>query len=129
MLALARGWRLNSKAWHRYWRACFGTEFTPQLTPYADPLFPSFFACFPGFTPDDTAPMEREFARLAKFMGWSGSVAAVYRGQAYGAEFGRTYGGDANASRLERWQALCAEVRISPVPQSITQCRKVCGPV
>jgi len=104
MLALARGWRLNSKTWRRHWHACFGVEFTPELNPYVDPLFPSFFACFPGFQPDDTAPIEQEFARLAKFMGWSGCVAAVYRGQAYGAEFGRAYGRDANASRLERWQ-------------------------
>ncbi|KAF2495153.1 hypothetical protein BU16DRAFT_461387 [Lophium mytilinum] len=61
LLGLKRGWRLNSKAWRRNWRACFGYE---------------------------------------------------------------AYGGDAALSKLESWQALCSEVSIEPIPQSITQCRK-----
>lgn len=40
-----------------------------------------------------------------------------------GAEFASNYGSDARVT--ERWQELCQDCGINPVPPSINQCKKV----
>jgi len=129
-LATQRHWKPGSKLWRRHWRACFGIDFQPHdiSDDIADGGAPAgFFDAFTtsGFTPDPTASIAAEFARLAAHMGW-GKQSREYREQrlrAYGAEFERHYGAD--ASRLENWQRLCGEVGVEGVPGSITQCKKV----
>ncbi|KAF2807814.1 uncharacterized protein BDZ99DRAFT_391589 [Mytilinidion resinicola] len=120
-LGFKRGWRLNSKTWRRNWRACFGNEYRPELNPYADSFF-AFFACFPGFKANATAPMAAEFDRLASYMAWTKQEAAIYRTQAWNTEFERAYGTD--ASKLEGWKALCEKCSIEPAPQSVKKCKK-----
>lgn len=74
--------------------------------------------------PDASAGVGDEFIRLASFMVWKpeGHEYRVYRAQALREQFARHYGHD--AGKLEGWQSLCEEVRISVVPNSITQCKK-----
>ena len=48
------------------------------------------------------------------------------RARRVGVEFASHYGSDARVT--ERWQALCRDCGINPVPPSITQCKKVQPP-
>jgi hypothetical protein len=84
-----------------------------------------YFAQFPGFVPNPAAKFNHEFKRLAKFRQWKtgGKRWKQERAKAINMEFARHYG--ANASKLQGWQSLCAEVGIVPVPPSITKCKEV----
>ncbi|KAF2102342.1 hypothetical protein NA57DRAFT_73775 [Rhizodiscina lignyota] len=84
----------------------------------------SYFSHFPGFVPDPTTSFNDEFARLAQHQGWErrSNTWRQERGRAIQSEFSTQYG--ASAEKLAGWQALCNEVGIDPLPQSITQCRK-----
>lgn len=85
----------------------------------------SYFESFADFHPAPHAPLQQEFARLAELRGWQvGSKA--YRKQykrCMFVEFVSHYG--SSTEKLEGWQALCREVRMKVVPDTITQCRKV----
>ncbi|KAH0559522.1 hypothetical protein GP486_003961 [Trichoglossum hirsutum] len=77
-----------------------------------------------GFAPDPTAPLVVEFKRLARSQGW-GKDSNQYKEQravCYVAEFEAHYGN--KSERLEGWQSLCREVHITPVPTSISKCKK-----
>ncbi|KAI9720667.1 MAG: hypothetical protein M1812_002847 [Candelaria pacifica] len=78
----------------------------------------------PSFTPDPTAGLADEFARLALFHGWKPQDKRYHKERAkfYTEGFNTAWGTD--ASKLSIWQALCQEVRIEPVPESITKCKK-----
>ena len=45
------------------------------------------------------------------------------RAKVIGPEFSSYYGSDAGV--LEKWQALCQDCGVNPVPPSVTQCKKV----
>ncbi|KAI9701769.1 MAG: hypothetical protein M1836_001112 [Candelina mexicana] len=83
-----------------------------------------FLAAFVDFTPDPTAALADEFERLAVHNGWdrTDDEYRENRGRFYASEFDEHWGTD--ATKLQNWQALCAEVKIEPVPQTITKCRK-----
>jgi hypothetical protein len=78
-----------------------------------------------GFTPDPTAPLASEFARLAQSQGWRPDSKKYRKERAlcFAAEFEAHYGN--KSERLEGWQSLCQEVDINPIPSSITKCKKV----
>lgn len=84
-----------------------------------------YWARFPGFIHDPSAPLSEEFERLSTYMGWSKKSKKQQKRQAecYSIEFETHFG--TNANNLEAWQDLCLEVGIEPIPTSITQCKKV----
>jgi hypothetical protein len=87
-----------------------------------------FFAAYPSFNYDPTAPMTREFKRMCKFFGWSDDRrdkrdardefrAAMVR------DFNSFYGSDVHD--ILAWHKLCRAVGICPLPEDIRECRKV----
>ncbi|KAH6616545.1 hypothetical protein C7974DRAFT_401976 [Boeremia exigua] len=62
------------------------------------------------------------FNRLAIKEGWSKAQRKKRRHEAIADEIDAIYGTD--NSKLEKWQELCRDVQIGPVPLSITKCRK-----
>ncbi|KIM27370.1 hypothetical protein M408DRAFT_330076 [Serendipita vermifera MAFF 305830] len=91
---------------------------------------PSYWSKFPDFDHNESALVETEFERLAQEQGWiedntKKKKSKRYRkewGECLESEFTQHYG---DSSRLEGWQALCSEVGIEDVPQSIKGCKKV----
>ncbi|KAK0515346.1 hypothetical protein JMJ35_002725 [Cladonia borealis] len=81
---------------------------------------------FPGFQGDPRRPLNEEFARLASFKQWRiGSK--VYKREHtkfLRAELDLHLGVIEQCRKLEDWQVLCQELRVSPIPASITQCKK-----
>ncbi|KAF2633688.1 hypothetical protein BU25DRAFT_416862 [Macroventuria anomochaeta] len=67
------------------------------------------------------------FNRLAIKEGWSKTQRKKRRHEAIAGEIEAIYGAD--TTKLEKWQELCRDVRIEPVPQSITKCKKALGSV
>lgn len=84
-----------------------------------------YFDRHTNFAQNPEADLSAEFARLAIAKGWSKKQQKAHKAEAIEAEFGRLYG--TSYDKLESWQDLCREVGIDPVPQSITQCKKVCS--
>ena len=82
---------------------------------------------FPDFQRDPRRPLNEEFASLASFKKWRiGSK--VYRREQIrflNAEFDLHLGMVEQGRKLVDWQALCQELRVNPIPGSITQCKKV----
>lgn len=87
----------------------------------------AYFNRFPGFEPDPRRPLDEEFQRLAKFQRWAKKSKryASERGHFLLAEFDQHLGVTERSTKLEDWQALCRELRVTPVPESIRQCKKV----
>ena len=85
----------------------------------------NFWLQFEGFTPNPKAGLWSEFHRLAQQQNWvpKSLVWFAAREDAYLAELESHYGND--WSKLDKWQALCSEVGVTPVPQSITKCKAV----
>ena len=85
----------------------------------------SFFAQYPQFNHDATAPLVAEFERLRLQRGWKmgGKKYRQSRQSCFVQEFDYYYG-NGGSDRLAGWQALCDDVGISPVPLSIRQCKK-----
>lgn len=65
------------------------------------------------------------FNRLAIKEGLSKRQRKERRNEVIAAEMDAAYGTD--VTKLEKWQELCRDVRIEPVPGSITGCKKVRG--
>jgi hypothetical protein len=79
---------------------------------------------FPNFTHNSHAPLLAEFSRLANLRGWAPGSKKYHKehGRCLLSEFTFHYGD--NEERLAGWQALCYEVKMRTVPDTITQCRK-----
>ncbi|KAI9870699.1 MAG: hypothetical protein M1830_003907 [Pleopsidium flavum] len=84
----------------------------------------ALFASFANFEPDPTALLTEEFSRLAVARHWQPGSKKYRTNQrrCFIEEFQTHWGTD--TSSLEIWQALSAEVGITPAPSSITQCKK-----
>ena len=91
----------------------------------------AYFNRFPNFAPDRQATVMENFKQLAESRGW------VEKGKKYSKEkkdylvaMADTYVGSIErggaAERLAGLQGLCRELRVSYIPTSITQCKKVC---
>lgn len=64
------------------------------------------------------------FNRLAIKEGWSKTQRKKRRHEAIAGEVDAIYGTD--TTKLEKWQELCRDVKIEPIPGSVTKCKKVC---
>lgn len=93
----------------------------------ADPIA-LYFAAHPGFVYNPTAAFYAEFDRLIDFLGYSrkGKPFKQERGRftdAFVSYVNNDYG--LGRGNLAHWQQLCQVCSIDPLPNSITQCRKV----
>ncbi|KAL6714587.1 hypothetical protein ACLMJK_008012 [Lecanora helva] len=85
----------------------------------------SYFARFPNFIPDARLSLLVEFDRLATFQGW------IENGWKYGKErrlfllahYNEHLGGVEQSKYLRDWQALCTELGVKPMPESINKCK------
>ncbi|KAF1947868.1 hypothetical protein EJ02DRAFT_417355 [Clathrospora elynae] len=87
----------------------------------------NYFAKFNSFVANPEAGFIAEFKRLAIHENWSEKQKKVRRADAVEYEIARHYGTD--KTKLEKWQELCGEVKIEPVPLSITKCKKALASV
>ena len=83
-----------------------------------------FFSSYPAFDHDPTASLLGEFQRLSLQEGWNqkGKKYRQSRQKCLAQEFEDHYGHASN--KLDRWQELCADVGISPIPPSITNVKR-----
>lgn len=85
----------------------------------------SFFANFPDFEHDASAPISGEFARLAHQRHWKKNSKTWKKqwkrciSNEYEIQLGRTLTG------LQNWASLCEEMDLEGPFTSITQCKKV----
>jgi hypothetical protein len=87
----------------------------------------TFWTAFsPDFTRNPQLNYSEEFKRLAVHRRWKVGGARYRKAwvRCCEEEFGVQYGRDER--RLDGWRALCADVGIEDIPNSITQCKKVC---
>jgi hypothetical protein len=85
-----------------------------------------FFAQFHDFDFNPQSGISKEFRRLAKQRKWGDKRRRQERSKfqdAIAEEFNGVYGTDVDD--LPSWHRLCREIRLTPLPQSITDCRKV----
>ncbi|KAJ7737824.1 hypothetical protein DFH07DRAFT_93532 [Mycena maculata] len=112
----------------------------PKSEPKPQTHLEKFFARYPRFTYDPTAPVSAQYDALCRVygffrpkteQGYTGMVKpedrerkAAYAGfqQAMAATFGDVYGTDVND--LGNWQSLCQVLEIHPVPQRLRECRE-----
>ena len=88
-----------------------------------------FFTSFPHFDYNPTAIPSDEWQRLRRRYGWGrddpdGDDAWERYRTALVQEFNSWYGSNNNS--LQSWQALCAVLKVSPLPTSTVACRQVC---
>jgi hypothetical protein len=88
-----------------------------------------FFSSYPYFTLNEDAPPTREFLRLKRLNRWEDgdeeyTEARERFADALAEDFNATYGTDTN--NIDHWHTLCRVLRIDPVPEDISACRKVC---
>ncbi|KAM6502997.1 hypothetical protein JOM56_002974 [Amanita muscaria] len=91
----------------------------------------AFFAEYPDFEYNATAPVWKEFNRLTRYMGWNprpgedpeyGEARSAFAA-ALGQQFSTFYGSDVND--INAWQALCTALGVEPIPDSLGKCRKL----
>jgi len=90
------------------------------------------FSSYSYFTLNQDAPPTREFLRLKRLNHWENGdeeyIEARERfADALAEDFNATYGTDIN--NIDHWHTLCRVLRIDPIPEEISACRKVCEPL
>ncbi|KAJ4382304.1 hypothetical protein N0V86_002638 [Didymella sp. IMI 355093] len=80
-----------------------------------------------GIEVDPKDNFDSLFNRLAIKEGWSKSQRKKRRHEAIAGEVDAIYGTD--TTKLAKWQELCRDVKIEPVPGSISKCRKALSKV
>lgn len=83
-----------------------------------------YFAAYPTFTPDPHIPILGNFKRLARAQGWDKNRCKNER-QIYLIHQYDIHLGSISTGKLQKWQGLCQELGVDPIPTSITQCKKV----
>jgi hypothetical protein len=83
------------------------------------------FSSFSNFVYDPHANLKSNFNRLATARKWGNKLRCAQWAECQVALFDTLYGTD--PAKLEIWQALCREVRITEPPNSIRECKKVNG--
>ncbi|GFP57733.1 hypothetical protein TASIC1_0009007000 [Trichoderma asperellum] len=91
-----------------------------------------FFAIYPQFEYDPQEKSWTAYNRLVDFFGWKTNSKKERKARdkfkkALVGRFGQLYGTDEN--KLEVLQDLCRKVGISPVPSTITTCKKAISKV
>jgi len=87
-----------------------------------------YFTRFQDFEEDPQASLLTEFSRLALDQGWDNRTRAEERRSCLIAQLNVHVGSTGTGGQrdqLARLQRLCEELRVSPIPTSITQCKKV----
>jgi len=117
-LAKIRNWKQgsNSRIFEKAWSQCFGSEV--PVGHNIDGMESRVGAQY-GTDNEDFLSMLRSLQSL-DLEGGTNKKARVRRA---GTEFASHYGSDARVT--ERWQALCQDCGVNPVPSSINQCKKV----
>ena len=87
-----------------------------------------FFAQYPEFGFDQSAPIWSEFERMRAEFGWDADDYEMRDARrkfksAMGQEFNDIYGTD--ETEIEPWQHLCRISYINPIPSTLEDCRKV----
>lgn len=77
-----------------------------------------------GITSGPNDDFNSLFNRLVIREGLSKTQRRKRRHEAIAGEINAIYGTD--ATKLEKWQELCRDVKIEPIPLSINKCKKVC---
>lgn len=115
-LAKIRKWKQgsNSRIFDKAWNQCFGSE-----VPVGHNIdeMESRVGTQYGTDDEDFSSMLRSLQNLDLEGGTKAKI------QRAGTEFASHYGSDARVT--ERWQALCQDCGVNPVPSSIKQCKKV----
>lgn len=87
-----------------------------------------YFAAYPTFTPDPHTSLLGNFKRLARAQGWDKDRRKNER-QIYLTHQYDIHLGSISTGKLQKWQGLCQELGVDPIPTSITKCKKVrCPP-
>ncbi|KAG6157968.1 hypothetical protein E4U37_006633 [Claviceps purpurea] len=99
----------------------------PDTSPVPESPIDLFFSTYQQFNYDPHSKVWDEFNRLANFYHWQkgseeGKKARNLFRQALVDEFGANYGESDN--KLDVLQRLCEKLEITPMPQSITACKK-----
>lgn len=84
---------------------------------------------FDNFKPFQYNPfqgLQENFNRLATGRNWGHKLRNKRWIEIQQFAFTTLYGRNTEMTNLEKWQDLCRDVLIEPVPESITQCKKVC---
>jgi len=117
-LAESRKWKQgsNSKIFEKAWNQCFGSEVPVAYN--IDRIEDRVGAQY-STDNEDFSSMLRSLQSL-DLEGGTNKKAKVRR---VGTEFASHYGSDAGVK--EKWQALCQDCGVNPVPPSISQCKKV----
>lgn len=87
---------------------------------------PDYFAAYLTFNPEPYLPLLENFNRLAKAQGWRKKRREEER-QAFLLGQYTIHLGGISTGKLQKWQELCGELGVDPIPTSITQCKKVRG--
>ena len=117
-LAKIRKWKQgsNSKIFEKAWNQCFGLE-VPVGYNIDGRKRPNGAQC--GTDNQDFSSMLHSLQSF-EFEGGTKKKAKARR---VGEEFASYYGSDAHVT--EKWQELCQDCGVNPVPPSISQCKKV----
>lgn len=88
-----------------------------------------FFSLYNQFDYDPQEASRTAYKRLVAFFGWKADSAKERKARerfekALAARFEQLYGADEN--KLDVLQTLCGKIGISPIPSTVTQCKKVC---
>ncbi|MCJ1266101.1 hypothetical protein MMC22_005983 [Lobaria immixta] len=83
-----------------------------------------YFAAYPNFIPEPHLPLLENFNRLANAQGWRKKRCHKER-QIYLLGQYTIHLGEISTGKLQKWQNLCRELRVDPIPTSITKCKKV----
>ncbi len=117
-LAKGRKWKQgsNNKIFEKAWNQCFGSEI--PVGHNIDGRGSRVGAQY-GTDDEDFSSMLRSLQSLDL----EGGTNKTARARRVGTEFASHYGSDAHVT--ERWQELCQDCGVNPVPPSISQCKKV----
>jgi hypothetical protein len=88
----------------------------------------AFFAEYPEFDYDSTAPVTQEYRRLTQESDWmprsqEDKKAKAAFGTAMGKQFASFYG--SSIHDIKAWKALCEALGVDPIPKTIAECRDV----
>lgn len=93
----------------------------------SDPIA-DYFARYPGFDYDPTRSPAQELKRMCRDLGFLPNTyeRANARDEfniALALKFNRDFGSDVDS--LEAWQALCMRIQVDPIPETLSECRRV----
>lgn len=91
----------------------------------------AYFNRFPNFAPRPDATLTENFARLTISQGWGQNSKTNKEKKRYLKALADAYIGSIErggaAEKLAGLQRLCKDLEVSPIPTSITKCKKVCS--